>query len=245
MKSIFYALLVLVLVLLSGTPEVSAALYNIQFTNKDPYTGTAYASSTLYTNADYGVDNGQYWNKFADVKSQLPSVTVRDASALSSITFKYNRDNTGTNNSNIGLSTPSIGMGFVDTGYVDLMSGFTSSSVKNNLDFAGLATGTYELYVYTQSDVSGQSLRILDKNSNLLVQTTRTSVNAESTFKSGQNYIHTYVYVTDGTLKLKYNSLSGGTAVINALQLSQVSSSVPEPTSVILMCIGGLFFVLR
>jgi hypothetical protein len=121
---------------------------------------------------------------------------------------------------------------------------FSSPGVSNTITFNNLTPlTTYDLYVYSEGDKYSNG-RTLSITLNGVTQTTASTDYTASTFIGGQNYLKIGA-TTDvaGVLAIDYQG-SSGEPNINGMQLL---SPVPEPSTFVLMGIGGLIvlFLLK
>ena len=230
MRKIISLLAIGAAMLYSGS--ANAALYNIEF-NGYPDPGTIARPSQQYSGkgAVLGA-TGDYWNIETGISSG-PTALLDSKKNSSGISFAYS----GTAAGNIGPTSPSNG--FNGTPYAKLMSDYISVQPGHTglLIFNGLKSGvTYTLYVYSQG--------VVGSNNGLIVN----GVSAITNNAGASSFDATNLYVTSftasGTSKTitfddpGTNSRSRG--LINGLQLS---TPVPEPSSVALVGIGGLLLV--
>ena len=135
-------------------------------------------------------------------------------------------------------------------GYLSTSATFTGGG--NNVWFTGLAANTkYTIYVYSQSSSNGAKTEInyfskdspAGTNANHLkgILTTNTSTTG---YVNNVNYFVITTYSTStGYLSVNYSALTGyPDAVVNAVQIKAGDAApAPEPSSVVLMGIGGIF----
>ena len=243
MKVINKAFIAFAIMGLSST-TARADLYNVQFSN------TVFdLHAAQYTGQ--GVEIGtakDYWNLFtaASVSSQTlyNAENVLSSSAISFTSDSNNRvsvlDNTftGTN-------------GIAGGGYNNLTSGYISTLDSSTFSFGGLdKTGKtqYTLYLYTQGDKysTDESLAITQTAGSGVSGTVSTASSVANTtnFVQGQNW-EKFTVTPDATGKVSFTYAPGfyngqNQGLINGLQLT---SNAPEPSTLVLLGIGGVMLV--
>ena len=148
--------------------------------------------------------------------------------------------------------------GFSKTSESALMTSYLYGTGSNTITFFNLQeNSTYNLYIYTQggSNSKGSALSIEGKQINGETLTTKPADPSVDKFIAGQNYL-AVTGQTDakGTLSFNYSGtgengvlLNGmSEADINGIQLMmETSGSVPEPSTYVLMGIGGLLVAFK
>ena len=142
--------------------------------------------------------------------------------------------------------------GFSTTPESALMSSYLFAKGSNTITFSNLPSHSYDLYIYTQGagDGGGRQLVVTVNGQS---QTAVKMDPSASTFITGQNYLHFSGQIdpnNQGVLSITYSAIgtSGGgvlgasEADINGIQLS---SHAPEPSTYVLMAIGGLLVALQ
>ena len=229
------AVIAFAMVLLIGPLQAKAELINIQFqAGVTPFSGAA---------ADPAL--GGTWNQLTNSHGASSSL-VNSSGVTTNTSISWTGD--GMYRASNGFDTQPAGA---------LMNSYLYSHGDQTITFSNLQGNTnYNLYIYTQgaTDGTGRILTVGGTQINGGTQATSPMNPLASTFISGQNYL-TITGKTDasGTLSFTYNATgtSGGNekgfseADINGLQLMQASGSVPEPSTCVLMGIGGLLVALR
>ena len=233
--------LVLLLVMVLMTRPLIAEVYNIQFAgyDGDPAHGLTPAwigGRTVDPGLFAGTGEGTWNRLFADGKTN-PTYLATGTGSTSTVQFTYNQNFQGwTWGKN----------GFTGTGYSGLLdtSVFSSNNQLTNFAFTGLTPGkTYTMYILSQAIQGGDDQLAInygsthsqlvnyDTNTNLLIQ--------------GQNYLEIPVTV-DASGEIKFSTIAlSSKANLNGIQLVGSSSSAPEPSTWVLMGIGGLLVALR
>ena len=236
--------LALFLVMVLMTRPLIADVYNIQFAGYDgnPAHGLTPAwigggSPSVDPGLFAGTGEGTWNRLFADATTN-PTYLATGTGSTSTVQFTYNQNFQGwTWGKN----------GFTGTGYSGLLdtSVFSSNNQLTNFAFTGLTPGkTYTMYILSQAIQGGDDQLAInygsthsqlvnyDTNTNLLIQ--------------GQNYLEIPVTVdASGDIKFSTIALSSN-ANLNGIQLvGSSSSSAPEPSTYILMGIGGVLVALR
>jgi hypothetical protein len=120
----------------------------------------------------------------------------------------------------------------------NLMLGYTSTdnSYTSTMSIRGLASGSYNVYIYSQSRSGIPSELIATATtSGHAYQISMSTTGDSTTLIENDNWIMRTLSITDGTLSLTIDESSIST--INGLQIQ----AVPEPDSVVLLGIGGVF----
>ena len=121
-----------------------------------------------------------------------------------------------------------------------LMRGYlaTTKGATGSFNFSGLEAGCYEVYVYSQIGDGAPGNLDLTANG---VEFHLSNNGDLTTLTEGQNWVSHTVHVSnDGLLNMKIASNSS----INGIQLKAVTPSIepmPEPGSVVLLGVGGIF----
>jgi hypothetical protein len=120
------------------------------------------------------------------------------------------------------------------------MKGYMLSSPTKTgyLYFSGLDNGTYQLYVYSQGKKNVASSMQLTATTSLDSYIFSLSNNGTVTeLTENTNWMMQTIIVSDGILNINVFDNS----VVNGIQLYQTGNAVPEPGSIVLIGIGGIF----
>jgi|APHig6443718053_1056840.scaffolds.fasta_scaffold01557_13 hypothetical protein len=202
---------------LSGSSLYAATgdLININF-------GSGYESGAAYSEGEE-----LSWNEESRPSGNDTSVYSAEGDRLSGVIFSWASDGYTVLNTSTFTSAPYLMDSYIYT-----------TNKQGSFSFSGLSEGTYTLYIYSQSELSGQALSVSIAGT---AYSTTLSNASSTTFISGQNYlvIENLTVSEAGTLTVSYGGT--GTDVINGVQLLQTSdaSAVPEPASIVLLGIGG------
>ncbi len=218
--------------------EAKAELVNVQFGGDTNYVGK-------------GVIGGStdFWNQSLDAVQQL---SLKDSGGInnSGVVVYWSEDITSIGNTTNGFETKTqenLMGGYI---YTSDPTVYSAPDVNTNkIRFSGLDRSTqYDLYVYTQGEKATSGERLTISGDQLTAEggvhsiTSRASVGTASNFISGQNYLLLKATTdANGDLLINYSS-AAGRGVINGIQLS---SAVPESSTIVLMGIGGLLLVVR
>ncbi len=236
-RTIADAVIAFALVLLIGPLQaVAAEIINIQFQSPGPWnpSGPAYTGAGLIGGAD------DKWNHLTNGSGS--DFLLSNSAGLQ----------TGTSVSWTGTDLFSSGNGFSSQSESALMHSYLYASGSNTITFSNLPGKSYNLFIYTQGAYDGVG-RQLVVTVNGQSQTSAKMDPSASTFISGQNYLEFSGNIdtnTPGVLLITYSAIgtSGGgvwpnpEADINGIQLS---SHAPEPSTYVLMGIGGIVIALR
>ncbi len=244
------AVIAISMVLLPGPVRaVAAELINIQFQSSSQgvpaYTGGAVIGGA-----------GDQWNQLTSANATIALSNSTGSGSSTGATLSWSGSGlfAGYNNS----YTNSFGGGTYDAlmnSYLYLLGGTTEvPQVAQTISFNHLAGNTtYDLYIYTEGagDAVGRNLSI-NINGNTIT-TNHASLSNVGTFVQGENYLKvTGTTDSNGYLSLTYSGVGTGNtggkpgeADINGIQLMQPSGSVPEPSTVVLLGIGGMIVAFR
>ncbi len=254
-KKIVFAWVAFAMLLLIGSAQATAAeLINIQFQSTGPYNPEAPA----YTGAAVIGGAGDAWNHITAASGTDVSLrNSKGGTAGTGATMSWGGSGlfSGYNNS----YSNSFGGGTYDAlmnSYLYLSGGTEAvPQVAQTISFNQLAANTsYDLYVYTEGahDAAGRNLSITI-NGNTITTTHASGTTNTGTFVEGENYIKfTGVASNSGALSFTYKGVGlgntggkPGEANINGIQLRQPSQTVPEPSTFVLMGIGGMLIAFR
>lgn len=222
----------------------SGDLININFIPVDYY-DVGSDSYVKYTgSAFHGGLDGQFWNEFY---SQRVRNDVRLTYAI------------GTGNASIRYSFGSISSTETESGFSNstlsgLMGGYVASGTSGGIiTISGLeADENYRLYFYSQGwmndPVLNGQLMTISVNGEQTINQTYFSNTSQSSFINGQNVITAYVNTnSSGQLNMLLSPSPGSSVVVlNALQIEAIGMGfdgepVPEPGTLVLLGVGGLF----
>lgn len=232
-RRFLYAIVSVAMIALSTPLQAKAELINIQFVTEDSgppaYTGQTIAGIP-------GSTPSSVWNQAVGFNGQIKPLQNSFGTDIkdSSVTFLGETSTVFYDNSN-----------FVGSPYENLMTGYISTNKGASMTFTGLnANAKYDLYVYTQGNTEGQQLQVgINGVTQKYTSTSNLNLN---TFQEGTNYLKVQV-LTNGsggfTLNYVPKNIAGlNEGIINGLSLS---SSAPEPSTVVLVGIGGLLLAFR
>jgi hypothetical protein len=226
MKKLIFLLTAFLVMCVNGKPAYAAGeLINLQFGGGDAATNGGAVNNV----------EGQYWNYIVSEGTQsLTNMVYADGMTTSTVSVNE-------------TMTTSTGMVTNATAYtgkdIGLMTGyFSTSDVQHGtFSFTGLTAGEYKVYVYSQRETgnnsylnlglttAGHSYAInIANNSDLTGLTSGTGLNPAANWASQKVLVG-----ADGTL----NMTTGFNNAINGIQIE----AVPEPGSVILLGVGGIF----
>ena len=212
--------------------------YNVQFSN-NPEGDLA----QQYSGPGADPTSGSIWNLITSTSGG--PITLKDSGGLLSATpISFSSD------ANIKLLPAENG--FSAGSYANLFSGYMFTTSTKSFTFSGLDNSkAYSLYIYTQAEVENETLSLqqiggggganisYSPGASTLATDPKTSI-----LTLNQNYIIiTNVHPVAGTVTFNYspgNATGGYQGNINGIQLS---SSAPEPSTLVLMGIGSLLFV--
>ena len=229
---IIFPFVVFVLVLLNSPQRAVAATEVI----------TVSFSKTLTPSAISGAINPELSNRLINVNTTPGSSSISDmVGATSSSAVNWNAR--GINNTILPASSNLL------EGYLTTSGTFVNGG--NNVWFTGLAKNSkYTIYVYSQSSIKGAKTEINytapkhgDPSLNAGTLTTNIS---RTTYVNKENYLVITTNADEyGYLSVNYSALTGSSdAVVNAVQIKAgdpATAHAPEPSSVVLMGIGGIF----
>lgn len=236
-----YALVAIAMITLTIPLQAKAELINIQFADQN---------STAFSGAAKIGSSGDFWNHAEGTHGIVNPLTYSDSTS-SGAGLEFFGDTTTQVADGSGFMLPHPPDQPVGP-YEYLMTGFIATNPASlgsyQMTFTGLkGSAKYDLYVYTQGNTINNSLKVeITGGVNSSGQTTIPSDPTKSTFIEGQNYLVIPVTTTaEGGFILNYSSLDGngsGEGIINGMQLS---SAVPEPSTVTLIGLGGLLIAFR
>lgn len=171
------------------------------------------------------------WNRFSSGTSATGLSLVDVSGGATGITLDYTSQ----------FNIPGSGItGNFAPGYTSLASGYLAvTSTTGTVTLHGLGANTsYSLYLYSNRDNNNSQTNFSVNGS--AVQTTA-SHGALGNFVLGSNYlIFTGTADSIGRVAINYSKGSGSSeGDLNGLQLI-TAASVPEPSSMVLVCLGGM-----
>ncbi len=243
MKVINIALIAFAIMGLSSK-TARADLYNVQFSN------TVFDTpATHYQGQGVQIGNAKdYWNLFTG-DNALSQSLYNAGHTLGSSAISFTSDSNAVVSTGANAFTGSNGI--AGGGYNALTSGYISTLDSSTFSFEGLdKTGKtqYTLYLYTRGEtsVSGESLAITQTVGSGVSGTVSTASSVANTtnFVQGQNW-EKFTVTPDATGKVSFTYAPGfkngeSQGLINGLQLT---SNAPEPSTLVLMGIGGVMLV--
>ncbi|NTW53938.1 MAG: PEP-CTERM sorting domain-containing protein [Chlorobaculum sp.] len=190
-------------------------------------------SSITYT-GDAAIDNGsaETWNRAtASGNKSITNLKLAKDGSPSGVSVSYYMTTSG----NFGAAGTSIPLTNIDQ---PLMRGYmlTDSSHTGNFNFSGLTAGNYTVYVYSQMGKNATSYINMGASTQGHTYSTISLTNpgTASTLTYGVNWIKESVTVgSDGLLNLSFANNNQ----INGIQIQ----ALPEPNSLILIGVGGVF----
>ena len=234
MKGKIFGLMLVAAALFVSTGGAWAdVLYNVQFpaTNQ---VDDGYPVLPAYVGSAVIGSPSDIWNQFPQDTTSGP---LNDATGASgAVAFITSTSNVAGGNFNGGFSN-------ADHTVANLMEGYlynTSTSTAEHFIFSGLTPSTaYELYIYTQGDKDATLRKTsVSVDGGINWTTTSAGVASSNTFILGQNYLIVNP-VTDANGNMDIQWKAGfGEADINALQLTESTSTVPEPSTYLLLCLS-------
>ena len=225
MKKIISLCVFVSALLYSGS--ANAELYNIQFNGLSIYN---YSGTTNLVNSGVTPDIGTIgntWNHGVLDYGTLSNILDSQGIA-SSLSFKYS-----------GTAQGDVQQAKVNTGAIaNLTQDYVSvqKGKSGTFDFQGLSVGkTYNLYIYAQGPFLSTQRLIFDG-------VTTSVLNANHTAFDGSNsYKFTFTATSNIDQQFTFSGVDGRTR-INGLQLS---TPVPEPSTLTLIGLGGMLVAFR
>lgn len=233
MKVIKKALMAVAIIGLSST-TARADWYNVQF-SYSPQDNPA----VQYSGAGVDPASGNWWNLVTSTNSTTSLYNSLDAAPLVPVSIALA--------SNVRVS--SANNGFTGQTQAPLFGGYAYTLGSSNFSFQGLNDKTaYTLYVYTQSEQSGETLALTPITGSGTISNGGVSLQSDATksaFSTNQNYLTiTNAHSSGGVLSFNFSPGvigSDNQGNINGIQL--YSAPAPEPSTIALMGMGGLLFV--
>jgi hypothetical protein len=221
MRWLIAALTTLTLGLCAGHPLKAEVVLNVQFTSP---TGNGQSGAAVVGTS------GDQWNLFTSNNFTVSPVALINTSGGSSgVSLQATAGTIDGFYAHQG-TTPNFSA--LINGYMYFTN--SNSSSPNRLSLTGLnSSQLYDIYLYTQADVSGKVLSA--KINSGTTQTTNAGSNTAASYVLNQNYlVFSNVLATGGNLNIDYWSASAG-APVNGIQIV----AVPEPGTLLLGGIGA------
>ena len=239
-----YALVAIAMITLTIPLQAKAELINIQFADQN---------STAFSGAAKIGSSGDFWNQAEGTDGTVNPLYYSNSTPSSPKPSGAKVDFSGDTTTQVWDGSGFIGSHPPVGPYENLMTGFIATNPdflgSYQMTFSGLkGSAKYDLYVYTQGNTIGNNLKVeITGGVNSSGQTTTPSDPTKSTFIKNQNYLVIPVTTTSaGGFILNYSAISlsdgSGEGIINGMQLS---SAVPEPSTLILIGLGGLLLAFR
>ncbi|WP_167599228.1 PEP-CTERM sorting domain-containing protein [Chlorobaculum sp. 24CR] len=191
-----------------------------------------------YTNGAAINDNTQVWNRLTNVDVTTVNNLQYSGGASTDISVTYD---TPVYAGGISTSFKSSSLDFaLFRGYMG-----TNNLYDGYINFSGLPSGTYNVYVYMQGkktvSISSLQMNVTTPASNEIFSLSNDG--KANVLIDGTNWVMKTVIVTDGTLDMAIEKDS----LLNGIQIQHISNTVPEPGNVILLGIGGVlvFWFIR
>ena len=224
MKKIIYGIMAFAVVFLGKAVSAHAAegdLYSVDV-NGANYSGAGYLTNGA----------GNWWTTISG--AQVGGIPISQgilgktsSDGFTAISLSYTAD------ASTAINPASTSFGATTS--QALFDGYMTTTGTGSIDFTGLAANkSFQFVVYSQAETLTPTA--------LTINGTPVITNATSTANTlspGVNY-----YVVDGLSSNGSGALNFTySGQISGFQLKEVSSPVPEPSTIILMGIGGLLFV--
>lgn len=224
----------------SGGAAYAGTLINIQLGNL----------STLYNDGAAINDGSQTWNQFKKNGTQTYNYLKYSNNASSTVSVTESMTTTG--------NWVSASTSFKNATDLPLMRGALSTGGTGTgyFYFSGLTRGTYDIYVYSQGKAADQVNNIdisvitsagassiqFTNDKNAIELTQATSTTAGNWYK--KTVIIDSAVAGYGAGNNNLILTMGSNQLINGIQLEYVGAvPVPEPDTVLLLGVGGVFFV--
>lgn len=237
MQKKIFLLTSIIVACFSGGSAYGGNLINIQLGNL----------ATLYTDGAAINDGNQTWTQF--IKNGTRTYT----------NLKYSDNTTSAVSVTESMSTTSNWQStvtsFTNATDLPLMRGALSTGAAGSgyFYFKGFTAGVYDIYIYSQGKtadpVNNININVVtsagtksiqftnDKNATILQQAT--SIKAGNWYKTSVVVNTAVAGYGDGQNNLILTL--GSNQLINGIQIAQVSNVVPEPNSIMLLGVGGVF----